>query len=440
MDSRLSQIENTTLVGYLTYKPADKRVDEKKGRKDGERDKPESAATNYPFFAIVTTEALAALRAYYDKVEELVAELDKRHASLQQDLDERYASQRDDLTSSYTTQLQQVEHKWGPSAAKHSNLRERATAASDRCRRLEAEIGRPLRIHLLYWYGLIMAGVALIEIPINRFAFELYFAETPALSLLIALGVGFALMMLLHFGGTWLKRSTGRITTSQRIPYLLGVLAVAGLIFPTIFLIALLRQHYVQFIEAQQVTFTELLQQEGFGNVARDVISTSLGTEGLMLLMINVLVVGIGILVAVVRHDAHPDYEKATQTRDKLERGLIRLKTKFESATAKIKKEHEARLSSLEKQHERIERDIETVTTERQKCVDHKSRMLDRVALHIKQRIQAYESGNESTRKSPAPKSFWKADEAEIKAQLERAFEATVERGAQGAARIHAVS
>lgn len=440
MEARLAQLENTTLANYLRYRPADRRVDEKKGRKDGERDKPDAASPNYPFRATIVTGGLAALKAYQHKVDDLIRELEARQASLQQDLDERYASQRDELNSQFRNDLEHIEQKWGPTSAKHSNFRERFTQFSDRARRLEAELGRPPRIHLLYWYGLIMAGVALVEIPINRFAFELYFAETPALSLLIALGVGLALMMLTHFCGTWLKRSTGRITRNQRTLYILGVLAVAALILPTIYLIALLRQHYVQFVEAQQITFEELLQQEGFESVARDVISTDLGTQGWMLLMINLLVVGIGTLVAVVRHDAHPDYEKVTRTRDRLERKLTRLKTKFETATAKVKREYEDRLSSLEKQQERIERDIEDARAQQQKCRDHREQILERVALHIKQRLQAYEEGNESTRKSAAPKAFWRADEEEIRAELRKAFEEGVTEGPKRAAGLHAIS
>ncbi len=77
---------------------------------------------------------------------------------------------------------------------------------------MEVALGRPLRIHLRYVYYFIMAGVALVELPINRFAFELYFSETPALSAMIALGIGLGLMLLAHFGGTWIKRSTAPIT------------------------------------------------------------------------------------------------------------------------------------------------------------------------------------------------------------------------------------
>lgn len=422
MEARLTQIENTTLAGYLRYRPADRRFDEKRGQKDGERESPDAASKNYPFRATVLAEADAALRAYGHKVEDLVAELEQRRETLQQDLEERYAVQRDEIEEKYKNELEHVEQRWGPNSVKHSFLRNKFAEMSDRQRQLEAELGRPLRVHLKYWYVLIMTGVVLVEIPINRFAFELYFAETPALSFLIALGVGFALMLLAHYEGTWLKRSTGRIRRAARVRYIVGIVALAVLMLPTIFLIALLRQHYVQFIENQQVSFAELLQQGGLENLARDVISTGLGTQGWMLFMINLLVVGIGILVAVVRHDSHPDYERIVNTRNKLERKLNRVKMKLERASSKVKREYESRLSLIEKQQERIAKDIETASAQRQKCIDHKERMLERVVLHIVQRLNAYETGNETSRKTAIPSTFWCSEKQEIRRELEKAF------------------
>jgi hypothetical protein len=422
MDAALARIEATTLSEYTRYKPADRRVDEKEGARDGQREKPSSDAERYPFRERIVAAAQAALRRYHHQIENLCDVLAKREQELQLDLDQRYATKRDQLNASFQNKADQIEQTIGPSSSRHVSLREAFQRAWDRERQIEADVGRPLRVHLVYSYTAIMAVVALIEIPVNRFAFELYFAETPALSLMIAFGIGLALMILAHFAGTWLKRGFGASTTGQKFAYGIGVAVTAALALPTIYLIALLRQHYVHFVEAQNVSFSELLEQRGFEDVAQEVIATDLGTSGFMLFMVNLLVVGIGVIVAVARHDAHPDYEKAVRTRERAEKRYHRIQARYDRQISRAKTEYDAQLSALEKQQDRLEREIEEIRSRQRACSAHREQMLERVSLHLKQRLQAYEEGNERTRRSEAPAFFGMHDEQMLRKELGEAL------------------
>ncbi|MDH3702339.1 MAG: hypothetical protein OEU46_13575 [Alphaproteobacteria bacterium] len=418
MNTRLTQIEATLLTQFQSYKAADKRVDEKRGLKDGMSNLPAPDAEIYPFHRAIVTEAQAVLRRYNDQIDNLINELERQITSLWEDLDARYGSTRDSIIGTFQNAAERLEQTLGPRSVKHDRLQRKHQEFSDRERQLEVALGRPLRINMRYVYYFIMAGVALVELPINRFAFELYFSETPALSAMIALGIGLGLMLLAHFGGIWIKRCTATITPRQRTLYIVGAVSVALLIVPTLFLIALLRQHYVKFIEAQQITFGEMLNQEGLGNIARDVIGTDMGTSGWMLFMINLLIVGIGVIVAVVRHDAHPDYEKIVRTRERTERQLDRIKGKFERHLTDFKKKQDLQLAELVKQQDRIERQIEELKNEREKCIAHKDQTLEAVFLHLKQRLHSYETGNQQGRSSESPAFFWRMDEASLKDDL----------------------
>jgi len=418
MNTRLTQIEATLLAQFQSYKAADKRVDEKRGLKDGKANIPAADAEIYPFHRAIVTEAQAVLRRYSDQIDSLINELERQITSLWEDLDERYGSTRDSIIGAFQNAAERLEQTLGPRSIKHDRLQRKHQEYSDKERQLEVALGRPLRVNLRYMYYFIMAGVALVELPINRFAFELYFSETPALSAMIALGIGLSLMLLAHFGGTWIKRCTASITTQQRTLYIVGAVSVTLLIVPTLFLIALLRQHYVKFIEAQQITFGDMLNQESLGNIARDVIGTDMGTSGWMLFMINMLIVGIGVIVAVVRHDAHPDYEKIVRTRERTERQLDRIKSKFERRLIEFKRKHDTQLAELVKQQDRIERQIEELKNEREQCIAHKDQTLESVFLHLKQRLHSYETGNEQGRTTEPPAFFWRMDEASIKDEL----------------------
>lgn len=439
MSSRLAQIEKVNLSEFRHYRPWDSRVDKKEGARDGKIDRPASTDERYSFRDRVITSAQAALRKYHHQVENFSNELSNRVRVLRQDLDDRYASKRDQIHTEFGDRTDQFEQTIGPTSSRHTALREAYQRAVDRERQIEADVGRPLRIHLRYWYAVIMAFVALIEIPINRFAFELYFAETPALSLLIALGIGVALMLLAHFAGTWLKRSFGAPTLEQKLSYGVGIAMTALLILPTIYLIALLRQHYVRFIEAQNVSFGQLLEQRGFEDVAREVITTDLGTSGYMLLMINVLVIGIAVIVAVARHDSHPDYEKAVRARERAEWWHRRLQARYDKRTGKAKVAHDSQISALDKQQERLERELEAVQSDEEACQAHKEQMLQRVVLHLRQRLQAYEEGNEQTRSTAAPQCFGRHDEDAITKSLLDGLVDSPDRGGAADRTIRAV-
>ena len=265
MNTRLTQIEATLLAQFQSYKAADKRVDEKRGLKDGKANIPATDAEIYPFHRAIVTEAQAVLRRYSDQIDSLINELERQITSLWEDLDERYGSTRVSIIGAFQNAAERLEQTLGPRSIKHDRLQRKHQDFSDKERQLEVALGRPLRVNLRYMYYFIMAGVALVELPINRFAFELYFSETPALSAMIALGIGLGLMLLAHFGGTWIKRCTATIPAQQRTLYIVGAVSVTLLIVPTLFLIALLRQHYVKFIEAQQITFGDMLNQESLG-------------------------------------------------------------------------------------------------------------------------------------------------------------------------------
>ena len=61
---------------------------------------------------------------------------------------------------------------------------------------------------------------------------------------------------------------------------------------------------------------------------------------------------------------------------------------------------------------ERIERQIEELKNEREKCIAHKEQTLESVFLHLKQRLHSCETGNEQGRSTQSPAFFWRMDEA----------------------------
>ncbi|MCY3819749.1 MAG: hypothetical protein OXH52_10380 [Gammaproteobacteria bacterium] len=422
---KLSHIEATTLANWLTYSPQAENADEQAGIADGRQERPGSDVDEHPFRTRIIAAAQADFGAYQDQVERVWERHSQQVAELEQRIGSTSASQVKKVDDDRDQQMAKLERELGPSANKMTNLRAKEAEAKARALMIENELGRPLRIHFRYLYFPIMALLALMEVPINRFAFELYFSETPFISFVIAFGIGVVLMLLAHFGGMWVKRCAGLSTWRDRAGYITGVVLVMALILPTVTLIAMLRQHYIHFVQSQQITFAELLEQNALTDVAQQAIRTELGPEGWMLLFINLLVVGIGTLASVLRHDAHPDFETATRQQERLERRIAKLERRYSDKVSKIDTKHDRKVDSIRRKQADDKDSLKVASDARDNCVTRSLQMRQRVAVQALRRLAAYEAGNQRMRSSPVPATFNSTEVDSIENQLPNIFSRT---------------
>jgi len=96
---------------------------------------------------------------------------------------------------------------------------------------------------------------------------------------------------------------------------------------------------------------------------------------------------------------------------------------KHANETRRTGKKYDEKIDFLDKQQQSKEKDLEGIANNKGQCEDHKNRMVERVALQVKRRLQVYEPMNEAARSTPCPKSFWQANESEIKKELETVFD-----------------
>ena len=422
---QLSHIETTTLANWLTYSSQAENADEQAGIADGRQERPRSDVDEHPFRIRLIAAAQADFGAYQDQVERVWEKHAQQVAKLKQRIGDAFASQVDSTRQERNQNMAKLERELGPSSSNMTNLRSKEAEAKSRALMIENELGRPLRIHFRYLYLPIMALLALMEVPINRFAFELYFAETPAISFLIAFGIGVVLILLAHFGGMWVKRCAGQTTWKERAGYITGLVLAMALILPTVWLIARLRQHYIEFIQSQQITFAELLEQSALSGVAQQAIATELGPEGWMLLFINLLVVGIGTLASVLRHDAHPDFENATRQQERLERKIVKLERRHSEKMSRFEAKHDRMVDSIRKRQADDKDSLKAASDTRNNCVTRSLQMRQRVAVQVLRRLAAYEAGNQRVRNTPGPAAFHATEVADIENQLPNIFDRT---------------
>lgn len=425
-NTRLSQIQHATLSSYEKYDVTTKKGDEGRGRKDGAQCFPEANDEVHHFKQELIGHARSTLRNYAAQLSSYVSELEAREASLSKRIDEGLSVQREQLTDRYQEQRNTVERTLGASSPRQSSIRQAYDNARDKAQEIEAQLGRPLRIHLRWVYFPILVLVALCEVPINRFAFELYFSESPVISLGISLTIGIIFALFAHFLGSWLKRSTGSESLKAKLGAYAGAILILAIIIPSIYAIALMREHYVNFIESTSQSFKDLLQTDGIGSLVSEVASNELSTAGWTLLLLNVIVISVGAIAAFVRHDAHPDYEPAVRRQDKLERKLKAIEARYEKATSKIQKDYEAKKESLDKSFKLAMDELQSTRHQIRQSQDHRGTVLERVVAHMMQRLNAYEYANRRERSDKATPGCFGATERELTDELATALESDI--------------
>jgi hypothetical protein len=176
-----------------------------------------------------------------------------------------------------------------------------------------------------------------------------------------------------------------------------------------------MRQAFVSINSQQGLDLESLLgdqQVEGLDGLIGDIgavdslISTSLGEEGLFLLLVNVIVYVAGTVAAIIRHDSHPDYEKLLKLSDKYRAKQVSLKKRYETRLSEVQKSKSDKLSDITNKIGVSENRIETLEAElkQSEAVYRSSGAALSKALKVK--INAFRDKNVETRSTKSPKYF----------------------------------
>lgn len=200
--------------------------------------------------------------------------------------------------------------------------------------------------HWFYWP--FMVALALCEAPVNRLSFELFFGESPLLSLAVSLLVGAILIVLAHSFGIVARRFRyhakfpgGALTACAQLT-IIGAM-IAALCYG----VAILRQGYLSFVTQPDPSFASLIESEQFGQAALMALSASLAIEGWIFLFINLGIVIVGVLAAYFCHDPHPAYEKLDRAKKAAAKSLATLSKKKGEAEASEQRRYAAQLRTV---------------------------------------------------------------------------------------------
>ncbi len=192
--------------------------------------------------------------------------------------------------------------------------------------------------HFFYWPFL--ALLALCEVPVNRFSFELFFRESPTIAMVVAGLVGVVLMGLAHGVGTVLRHFGYNWRRGSRWVSIVWLAVFVAMIGALVYGVSVFRQGYLTFVQQPDPTFAQMLQDQQIGRVAVTALQGGLGAEGWIFLALNLAIVVVGVSAAYFCHDPHPDYEKVDRERRRLVKAIGALEARRGKAEAREKDRH----------------------------------------------------------------------------------------------------
>lgn len=317
--------------------------------------------------------------------------------SLNQRLQESFLQEQADAQSARNSKLENLEQTIGPQSAAFESRRKQVARAEETLDGVRARLkGRPLRVQLVHSYAPIMIFLSVIEAPINRLSFELFFQEDPLISLLIAFGIGVALVFFAHSIGIGLKQiNSPRTAWLKTFQIVLIVLAFVSAIV-LIYFVAIARQQYVDLVslEAGSSLRDALLGSDGgLGSFVRAVVDTELSQTGYTFLTINLVVFVIGIIASAYRHDPDHDYEAAVRNLERAEKRLHKQKKLYEKTSSRITAEYDEILGEIDSRISSAEKELKSKQQKLIQLDDQRKADLEIIVRVVTRRTLAYRRG-----------------------------------------------
>ena len=345
---------------------------------------------------------------YTSLIEQHRTELADRIHHLQNQHESENHTVTSTLAESLTKEIEVLDHELGTLSAEYSHHEDPALLAKEEKHKIEEVLGRPLQIDHTDFYLPALVVLAVAEVPINRLAFELFFESMPLVSLLISAAIGGLLIFFAHTIGVLIKRLQCKEIEINRDNVYLTITLLSILTMTLMYFLGLMREKWVD------VNDPAALNLESFINSATNTdkgIAESflIGSRGFTLLLLNLAIFTVGMMLAFLRHDPHPFYEKAVNVFNKAQEKFLTYKRKYESKKNELVRMHNKRLTEKRAEIKIIEDQIKSCIRELDGIDKKISTDRKNLISALARRVMAYQHSNQKIRKTPPP-DYFKSD------------------------------
>lgn len=401
-------IAGATLTHYIKLDASDLRRHEKHGSKDGKANIPASSRTNFTSYEMsIISAGKTAWAKYKSRLSNQVSSIDGQIKQSQRQLDEGLSERRDQLINEKEGELAVLETRYGPASAHQIEIEADLHKAETKLNGLELKLSRGLQVRMLKIYLPFLIFLALIEMPVNKMAFALFFDEGSIVTSLLALAIGTIFVYFAHVIGTGLKHTTCNECdiSKSKIYSIMGVLTVFSVAI--MFVLAKLRQRVAEvFSQEGGIDINQFLDNSSTIEMIQQSAGTQLSFEGFTLMVLNLAIFAAGLVASFYRHDAHPDYEIITNKYQHLKSELAKRKKTYEHDIADLEVVYTKKIDFVDTERADFENKILSLENDLERYNKQKKEDFNMLLSSIEQEILSYQAGNQTTRTEEDPSYF----------------------------------
>ena len=402
-------IGQMTLSRYFNNNPKKLKPHEKEGERDGKRNKPDQGSDNWSGYEqqLIAT-AKNKWSQYQQHKKQQITQIEGRVKAEEDKRDEGYVQNVSILENEKEEELTRFTNNEGPQSPKQTQFNRDHDNTIEAKKKLQILLNRPLQTKIVNVYLPFMIILACLESPLNALAFELFFKDTLLFSYGIALALGTILIYFAHVGGEKIKETTCKELKQSKASRYILVVVLSLFSFIVIWFLAQMREEYLAMINAgDDSDILGILEADGIGSVITDrVFKFDLGIDGYLLLIGNLAIYLVGLLASYMRHDSHPDYEKAHKDEEKAKNIRDNQERKYTKEYNDIQKKYDDQINFKSRELNNIEEEIGKFRDREKRIKESEESDLKVLLTGVQSEIVAYQKGNESTRTDPNPLYF----------------------------------
>ena len=416
----MSNVYRKSLNKYLELKKHEIQLAESRGKSDAKSAVINKESADFEGYMQDTLSnvkgAWASYESSFSKYED---EIEQKISNEQFQIDNGIPNELNSLEEKKNDSELLFESKEGHASPDYQKIEEDLRLSKEDYEKIRATLNRPLQIKFEKIYIPFLVALALIEVPINRQAFELFFEGSSAVVLGLALAVGVMLVFFAHSVGHLIKENSGHENSDQ--PKFMTFLGVGSIFLVTsilMYFLAVMRQSYAVVEKGAAETFGSLFSDVPEIDLLTDNLFQPLSSEGVSLLVLNTSIYFAGILASYFRHDPNPNYEKITINYEKLRKKMSLKKERIENALTKIQKDYNAQTQSINIRRNNILQNLENLNTELLQIKDEKNADFKTMVVNVNTILKSYEKGYRSQKSSEIPMFFSNSYQKMIEAEL----------------------
>jgi len=312
----------------------------------------------------------------------------------------------DKISEDKHLEIDLLETQFGTSTSEYKNLKSNYDSTEEELSEIRKLVNRSLQIIFVAAYIPFMIFLGIAEIPVNRLAFELFFEQSPVISLILSGAVGGLFVFFAHIIGSQLRNTQCIELNNDNSKTYITLAALTLMSLIVMYFLGVMREQLVAVQASANLNLEDLLNEDTQAAVNGGITSIIIGSKGLMLLLLNLAIYVSGIIMAFLRHDPHPHYEDAFNKFQTAKAALLKYQKNYELKQVEMLREFNQKHSFNKTLQRKREAFIETIIRSKDALHSNANSNKEKLIESVTLRIRNYRNGNTKSRNTPIPEYF----------------------------------